>query len=273
MKSYTTDELATVLANHAKWLRGEAGCVRANLTGADLRDAYLAGANLTGADLRDANLAGANLADANLAGADLRDAYLAGAYLVDAYLAGANLAGAYLTGAYLADAYLAGAYLAGAYLVDANLVDANLAGAYLAGAYLVDANLTGANLVDAYLAGANLAGADLTDADLTPIRSDLFAVLDSAPNEVAGLLAALEAGKIDGSTYEGECACLVGTIANVRHCTYRDLGALKPDSRRPAERWFLAIRPGDAPATSHVARITAEWIREWQAAYAAKGGA
>ena len=263
MKSYTTDELATVLANHAKWLRGEAGCVRANLSGANLTSANLTGADLTSAYLRGADLRDANLADANLSGADLTGAYLRGANLADANLSGANLTSAYLSVADLTSAYLRGAYLRGANLRGAYLTGADLTSAYLTSAYLTGADLTDADLTDADLRGANL----------TPIRSDLFAVLDSAPNEVAGLLAALEAGKIDGSTYEGECACLVGTIANVRHCTYRDLGALKPDSRRPAERWFLAIRPGDAPATSHVARITAEWIREWQAAYAAKGGA
>jgi hypothetical protein len=97
---------------------------RANLSDANLSDAYLADANLAGANLADANLARANLADANLARANLARAYLADANLADAYLADANLAGAYLADAYLADAYLAGA----------NLADANLAGAYLAGA-------------------------------------------------------------------------------------------------------------------------------------------
>ena len=73
---------------------------------ADLAGAYLAGANLAGA-----NLAGAYLAGANLAGADLDGAYLAGANLAGADLDGANLAGAYLAGANLAGAYLDGAYL------------------------------------------------------------------------------------------------------------------------------------------------------------------
>ena len=77
-----------------------------------------------------ANLSDANLADAYLAGANLADANLSGAYLAEAYLADADLAGAYL-----ADAYLAEANLAGADLADANLAGANLAGANLAGAY------------------------------------------------------------------------------------------------------------------------------------------
>ena len=124
----------------------------ADLTGADLTRANLAGADLTGADLTDANLTGADLTDANLTRANL-----AGAYLTGAYLARANLAGAYLTGAYLTDANLTGA----------DLTRANLAGADLTGAYLARANLAGADLTRADLTGADLAGADLTDADLT----------------------------------------------------------------------------------------------------------
>jgi hypothetical protein len=122
--------------------------------------------------------------------------------------------------------------------------------------------LRGANLERANLEGANLRGANLEEANLEPIRSDLHSVLDSAPQEVTGLLAALRAGKIDGSTYEGDCACLVGTIANVRGCSYK---ILAPDHSRPAERWFLAIRTGDTPASSQIARITESWIQEWLA--------
>jgi hypothetical protein len=109
-------------------------------------------------------------------------------------------------------------------------------------------------------ARANLAGANLTCADLEDAKDDLFKILDSAPNEVAGLLAALRSGRVDGSTYHGECACLVGTIANVRGV---DVDTLEQNSLRPAERWFLAIRKGDTPETNAVAKITAEWIDEW----------
>ena len=78
------EELAVIIDNHGKWLRGEDGGERANLC-----SAYLCGADLRGADLRDANLC-----DANLCGADLRGAYLCGADLRGAYLCGADLRGA-----------------------------------------------------------------------------------------------------------------------------------------------------------------------------------
>ena len=68
-----------ILAKHQKWLNGEAGGERAdlseaNLRGANLSRANLRGANLSGADLRGADLHGADLRGANLSGADLRGA-------------------------------------------------------------------------------------------------------------------------------------------------------------------------------------------------------
>jgi len=70
-------------------------CVRnrSDLTGADLRGAYLRGVDLTGADLRGAYLRGADLRGAYLRGADLTGACLRGAYLTGTYLTGACLRG------------------------------------------------------------------------------------------------------------------------------------------------------------------------------------
>ncbi|EDH6207101.1 pentapeptide repeat-containing protein [Salmonella enterica subsp. enterica serovar Bukavu] len=132
-------DLSKILEEHKVWITSmrESGS-RADLYGADLRDANLRGANLYGADLRDANLRGANLRGANLCDANLR---------------GANLRGANLRGANLCDANLRGADLRGANLRGANLRGANLRGA----------NLRGANLYGADLRGANLYGADLPD--------------------------------------------------------------------------------------------------------------
>ena len=145
----------------------------------------------------------------------------------------------------------------------ANLRDADLRGANLGGADLRDANLRDANLGGADLRDANLGGADLRGADLTPIRDDLWAVLCSAPAEVAGLRQAILDGKIDGSTYEGECACLVGTLAHVRRCRYDEIPTLAPNSARPAERFFAAIKPGDTPETSQFSKVALEWVDLW----------
>ena len=68
-------DLKKILDEHLLWLNGEGGS-RADLSGANLRDADLSGADLSGA-----NLFGANLSDADLPGADLSCANLRGADL------------------------------------------------------------------------------------------------------------------------------------------------------------------------------------------------
>ena len=98
MRELTKEEIE-VLQRHAKWLKNEEGGEKANLRGANLRDADLWDADLRGANLRDADLWGANLRDANLRGANLWGANLRDANLRDADLRGANLRDADLWGA------------------------------------------------------------------------------------------------------------------------------------------------------------------------------
>lgn len=125
----TQEELAKILELHKKWLNGEEGGERANLSGADLRWANLSGANLRWADLSGAYLSSADLSRANLSSADLSGADLSGADLRWAYLSSADLSGANLSSADLSSADLSGADLSCADLSDANLSGANLSGA------------------------------------------------------------------------------------------------------------------------------------------------
>jgi uncharacterized protein YjbI with pentapeptide repeats len=175
----------------------------------------------------------------------------------------ASLDGARLDGARLDGARLDGARLNGASLFGARLNGARLNGARLDGARLDGARLDGARLDGASLDGASLDGASLDGARLTPIRDDLWAVLCSAPKEVPGLRSALAEGRVDGSTYEGECACLVGTLANVRGCDFNAFESLRPNQERPAERFFLAIKKGDTPETSQFSKLALEWVDLW----------
>ncbi|ECG6913355.1 pentapeptide repeat-containing protein [Salmonella enterica subsp. enterica] len=100
-------DLSKILEEHKVWITSmrESGS-RANLCGANLRDADLCGANLRDANLRGANLRDADLRDADLCGADLRDADLRDADLRDANLRDANLCGANLRDADLRGADL-----------------------------------------------------------------------------------------------------------------------------------------------------------------------
>ena len=64
-------ELKNILDKHLKWLRGENGGKRADLSGADLSWANLSRADLSGADLSGANLSWAYLSGADQRGDDL----------------------------------------------------------------------------------------------------------------------------------------------------------------------------------------------------------
>jgi uncharacterized protein YjbI with pentapeptide repeats len=240
----------------------------AKLQGAKLQYAKLQGAKLQGAKLQYAKLQGAKLQGAELQYAELQYAKLQGAELQYAELQGAELQGAKLQGAKLQYAKLQGAKLQGA-----ELQYAELQGAELQGAELQYAELQGAELQGAKLQYAKLQGAEPSD-PLYPIKLDFWAVLDQAPAEVGGLRRALVEGRVDGSTYRGACACLVGTIANVRGVTVdSDELGVPCDAGRPAEVWFVPIREGDLGVDDPSkaadgegawrASIALGWINEW----------
>jgi hypothetical protein len=199
----------------------------------------------------------------------IEEAVKEGKSLEDAYLSGA-----YLSGADLRGADLRGADLRGADLYGANLIRADLRGAYLRGADLYGANLRGADLMGANLIRANLSGADLRDADLseTQLRAykhDLWGILLRYQSEIPGLIKSIKEGKIDGSVYLGECACLMGTIANIKDCYVNEL---PKDSSSPAEQWFMMINPGDTPENNFAAKKAIEWIEEFLLINGNRGG-
>ena len=131
-------------------------------------------------------------------------------------------------------------------------------------ANLSSANLSSADLSSANLSSANLRSANLSYANLSEIKEDFFKVLLIAKNETLGLYDSLMRGKIDGSVYVGECACLVGTIAKVRREHFRKLEIdLKPNAERLAEKWFLGIAKDDIPQSNQISSITADWMREF----------
>ncbi|NEO39373.1 MAG: pentapeptide repeat-containing protein [Moorea sp. SIOASIH] len=142
--------------------------IGANLTEANLQEAYLSGSKLQGACLNQANLKGAYVIGANLEGADCNQANLQGAYLIKANL----------TDACLSDANLEGAFLRSAKLEKAILWNANLQGASLIQANLQEANLEGANLQGTDLRGANLQGAkNLTQKQIELAQIDSETIL------------------------------------------------------------------------------------------------
>jgi hypothetical protein len=140
MKTYTAEELATVLEAHSAWQAGTGGGQRADLSGSDLRGSNLSGSNLRGCDLSGAYLSGADLSGSDLRGSNLSGSNLRGCDLSGAYLRGCDLSGAYLRGCDLSGAYLSGADLSGSDLRGSNLSGSNLSGSDLRGS-----NLSGSN--------------------------------------------------------------------------------------------------------------------------------
>ena len=138
--------------------------------------------------------------DANLKGANLEGANLEGANLEGAYLKGANLEGAFYSKARTSKARTSKAR---------TLKGANLEGANLEGAYLKGANLEGANLEGAYLEGAK----NIPQSYINLCSRDILFVLEHLKSEVPFLRDKLIKGEVNGTQYEGDCACLIGTLA------------------------------------------------------------
>lgn len=215
-----------ILEEHTKWLSDdEDGGRCADLRSKDLRNIDLSDVNLSHALLGNVILTDVNLCNTNLSQTDLTEASLN----------------------------------------KANLSNANLSYADLTKATLEGTDLTGTDLTGTNLSEVDLGNTNLREAYLDGIKADLFDVLDCAPQEVRGLLQALEEGRVDGETYSGDCCCLIGTIAEVRGCSFKQLENITPNVDRPIEVWFFSILKGDTPESSIVAAITAEWINDWLA--------
>ena len=186
----------------------------------------------------------------------------------------ANLEWAYLEGvdlyrANLERAYLVGANLERAYLAGANLEGAKLRGANLEGAYLRDAILEGANLEEANLEGAELRGAkNLPEPLIQYFKKDLRYVLSYTKQEIPYLKEKLENGEVDGTQYEGECACLIGSLANSKKEYHENFVSCIPDYQlglhNPSEQLFYQIRKGDTPENNQFAKIAMEVIQEFK---------
>ena len=90
------------------------------------------------------------------------------------------------------------------------------------------------------------------------------------PNELEALLGALIGGRVDGSTYTGDCACLAGTLGKAaEYSGGYNANAFSPettafhiDASSPRERFFLAIKAGDTPETNPVSEIALSWTNE-----------
>ena len=113
---------------------------------------------------------------------------------------------------------------------------------------VVEANLRGADLY-----GANLYGADLDKLPKSYINScsrDMLFIFEHLKSELPGLRKALVEGKINGTQYEGDCACLIGTLGKLDggiDNVCETIPFYEKGVENPSESWFLNIREGDTP--------------------------
>ena len=113
------EQLDLIIESHGKWLRGEDGGERADLSFKDI-----SGANMSGADMRRANMSGANMIDADMSGANMRRANMSGANMGGANMIDANMRRANMSGADMRRANMSGANMSDADMIDANMIDA-----------------------------------------------------------------------------------------------------------------------------------------------------
>jgi len=77
-------------------------------------------------------------------------------------------------------------------------------------------------------------------------------------SELPYLREKLISGKVDGTHYEGQCACLIGSLANSKKKNTDELCNAIPyyslGLHNVAEQWFFQIRVGDTPENSFFAK-------------------
>jgi hypothetical protein len=111
--------------------------------------------------------------------------------------------------------------------------------------------------------------------DLAAVKADFLSVVSKLPGEVPYLRLALIEGRIDGSVYYGECACLKGTLAGkaagplFNHIDSPSAfialayGIKCNIAESQAEQFFWHIQEGDTPATNPYSAVVLEWLDEF----------
>lgn len=243
MKTYTKEELNTILEKHKAWANGMPCGERANLSGADIRSADFSNADLRDANFKYSDLRGVDFSNANLRDADLRYALLMSADFSNTDLSDARLVYAYLMNADLSNADLSNADLSNANLRYADLSNANISNADLSNTNISNTNLwyatlSNADLSYADLSNANIRYADLRYADLRNARNIPFipmacpdtgsfigwkkALSDLVPNRKVIVKLAIPKDAKRSSTTNRKCRCDKAKVLEIQHLDKND---------------------------------------------------
>jgi len=178
-----------------------------------------------------------------------------GADLSDTDLSGADLSYTDLSYTDLSDADLSYTDLSYTDLSYTDLSDTDLSGANLRRTNLYCADLRRADLNYAKLSGANLSGA----------KEDFLREVLKMPGELEFLRDAIRNGKINGSVYDGECACLAWTLSKATgksRSIFKDDSPIEIDASSTLARFFMGIAEGDTPETNPISAIALEWTNK-----------
>ena len=94
-------------------------------------------------------------------------------------------------------------------------------------------------------------------------RKEVLRLLEFFPESASGLRLALVEGRVEGSTYYGECSCIKGTIRKLMNVKWMEDIGLVQDPESPAELWFLGIRKGDTDKDNPYSFLAVQWIDEF----------
>jgi hypothetical protein len=116
---------------------------------------------------------------------------------------------------------------------------------------------------------------ETTTFDLAAVKEDFLSVVSKLPGEVPYLRLAVIEGRIDGSVYYGECACLKGTLARkavgfTPQTTSEVVVYLRIAldircglAESLAEQFFYHIEEGDTPASNPYSAVVLNWLDEF----------
>ena len=113
------------------------------------------------------------------------------------------------------------------------------------------------------LRGADLYGMTLGDLPqdfINQCSRDMLFIFEHLKPELPFLKEKLLAGEVDGSQYEGECACLIGTLAKKKgngdglEKVCAAIPFYEKGTHNAGEQWFLHIHAGDTPENNEFAK-------------------
>ena len=120
-----------------------------------------------------------------------------------------------------------------------------------------EGNTIKSTLVEAVKSRVDLRGANLKKLPVDFINQcsrDMLFIFQQLKDELPAFKEKLLAGKVNGSQYEGDCACLLGTFAKVKKEKVDKVCKVIPfyekGTHNMGEAWFLNIKEGDTPKSN-----------------------